>query len=237
MEVWAAIDLYRRQVVTPFHGEVIKEMVWNENPLDVAVRWESEGADGLHIIDLDAVFGEGSNREIIEEIVKHTRIPVQLGGGIRDYLNIKYWLEKGVERVVLGTLAYRKTPMLSRILNDYGHRRIVVATDYKDGRIVTKGWKESEGLTLLQAIKNFEVMDVQNIIATAVDRDGSGEGPDITTLKEVCVITDMRVIASGGIRNLKDIEELEGIGVCGVILGRALYEGRIKLAETKVGGN
>ena len=231
MEIWAAIDLHLGRAVTLVQGEIDRATTWKDDPRDTARRWAGEGADGLHIIDLDAVFDSGSNLPVIKDIVAQSKIPLQLGGGIRSEEDVKVRLEMGVTRVILGTLAHREPSTLSRLLGNYGKEKIVVAADYRDGMLVTKGWRENEGVPIMDAIKRFEEAGVGTVLVTSVGNDGMAGGPDLGTIERICASTKLKVLGSGGIRNARDVEEMGRVGAYGVVLGRALYQGTIKLAE------
>ena len=206
-------------------------MVWSDDPLAIAKRWESEGAYGLHVVDLDGAFSEGSNRKMIESISRNSRIPVQVGGGIRTIAQAKELLELGVARVILGTLVYSEASVLDNALHALGAERIVVAADYRNGVIVTKGWTTQSSLNVVEALSALEASGVKTILATAVEFDGSALGPDIDTLRKIRASSRMKILASGGIRNLEDIRELQRIGMDGAIVGRALYEGTFRLGN------
>ncbi|MDG6925781.1 MAG: 1-(5-phosphoribosyl)-5-[(5-phosphoribosylamino)methylideneamino]imidazole-4-carboxamide isomerase [Nitrososphaerota archaeon] len=233
MQLWAAIDLMNGSAVTLVQGKESDRTVWGQEPPALAERWEREGADGLHIIDLDAAFERGSNREVIEEIVREVGIPVQVGGGIRRDDVARAWLDAGAGRVVLGTMAYGSRPVLTRLLRDYGPDRIVVAADYKDGQIVTKGWREGRGVSVESAAEDFERAGVVNLLTTSVGRDGMRAGPDVETVRRLAEARKLSVIASGGIRDIADLVELRDAGAGGAVIGRALYEGTVNLAEAK----
>jgi phosphoribosylformimino-5-aminoimidazole carboxamide ribotide isomerase len=233
MEAWAAIDLLRGKVVTLEQGDASRRTVWAEEPMDLAARWEDDGADGLHIVDLDAAFGTGSNQIIVDAIVRRAKIPVQVGGGVRSEAHAKRLLDAGVARVILGTLAYKNPRALEKVLDKFGSEKVVVATDYKNGRVVSGGWKNNESITVLRAVRNFEAAGVKNILATAVGHDGLGKGPDVAMVRKICAATEMKVLASGGIRSKKDVEALGTAGAQGVVLGRALYEETIKLRKVE----
>lgn len=235
-EAWAAVDLYQGDIVSPVKGKPDKTMVWGEEPLTVAERWEREGATGLHVIDLDAALETGSNSVIVESIIHHVKVPVQIGGGIRNAVDVQMWLERGADRVVIGTLAYDDPSTLRQLLRTYGPESIVIATDYADaGMVVTRGWKRKESIGVFEAVKRFEAMRVKTLLATAVELDGTARGPDIATLRSIRNSTRMCILASGGVRTVGDIRELQHIGVDGVVLGRALYEGTVHLAELNLG--
>lgn len=230
-EVWAAIDLRRGSVVSLRKGKPADGLTWSDDPLAVANRWEREGATGLHVVDLDGAFGEGSNRKVVESISRSSKIPVQVGGGIRTVAQAKELLELGVARVILGTVAYDEPSVLSNALRTLGSERIVVAIDYKDDVIVTKGWTKESSLNIFEAINALENSEVTTVLATAVEFDGTALGPDVNMLRKIRASTRMKILASGGIRTLDDIRELRRIGIDGVIVGRALYEGKIRLQE------
>lgn len=233
MEVWAAIDLLRGKVVTLAQGDASRRTVWKEEPTELARRWEKEGADGIHIVDLDAAFGTGSNQKIVESIVKRAKTRVQVGGGVRSEERVERLLDLGADRVILGTLAYKEPGTLLKLLEKFRSEKIVVAADYKKGKVVSGGWKDDEGVSVLKAARKFEAVGVKNVLVTAVGRDGMGRGPDVVTVRKVCASTEVRVLASGGIRNERDVEALRGAGAGGAVLGRALYEGTIKMGELK----
>jgi phosphoribosylformimino-5-aminoimidazole carboxamide ribotide isomerase len=233
MELWAAIDLMGGSVVTLVQGKASDKTVWKEEPERFARKWEADGAHGIHVVDLDAAFGKGSNRDWILKIVASVSIPVEVGGGIRNESAARSWLDEGVERIVVGTMAYREPAVLARLLGAYGPERVVVAADYRDGEIVTKGWQESQGVGIGTAAERMEKAGVKNLLATCVGRDGMGTGPDVDTIRTLVNLTKMNVIASGGIRDISDIKGLKRAGASGAIIGRALYEGTVKLTEAK----
>jgi phosphoribosylformimino-5-aminoimidazole carboxamide ribotide isomerase len=235
MELWAAIDLLEGSAVTLVQGKADERTVWEESPLQLAKRWQDEGADGLHIIDLDAAFGRGSNGETIRGVIKESRVPVQVGGGMRSAKIASGWLEAGAARVIVGTLAFSDPAAARGLVETHGPERVVVAADYKEGMIVTRGWKESQGIPIVAGAKRLEEEGFKNLLTTAVGRDGMRSGPDVATVKELSLATRMKIIASGGIRDLRDLVELDRAGAHAAIIGRALYEETISLAEAKGG--
>lgn len=235
MELWAAIDLMGGSAVTLVQGRPEAKTVWDENPLDFARRWQAEGADGIHIVDLDAAFGTGSNESLVSAIVAAVEIPVELGGGMRTLERAQRWLREGVARVVIGTIAYRDPGVLRTLIESCGADKVVVAADYRDDDVVTKGWKEGQGITVMEAAKMFEGAGVRNLLTTCVGRDGMGSGPDVETVTRLVGQTDIGIIASGGIRNVADLRSLERAGARGAVVGRALYDGGVKLTEIRRG--
>jgi phosphoribosylformimino-5-aminoimidazole carboxamide ribotide isomerase len=234
MELWAAIDLLEGSAVTLVQGRADERTVWNESPLRLAGRWQDEGADGLHIIDLDAAFGTGSNEQTIRTIIKESSVPVQVGGGMRGAKTASSWLEAGAARVIVGTLAFSDPAAARGLVEAHGAERVVVAADYnREGMIVTRGWKESQGIPIVAAAQRLEGEGFRNLLTTAVGRDGMRSGPDVATVRELSLATRMRILASGGIRDLRDLAELDRAGAQGAVIGRALYEETISLAEAK----
>ena len=234
VEVWAAIDLLRGRVVSLRKGNPADRTEWRGDAIAFAKRWQNEGATGLHIVDLDGAFQSGSNRNTIEFIVRAASIPVQVGGGIRTLTDAKRWLELGVQRVILGTLAYSLPSAIISIIDEFGSDRVVVALDYREGRVVTQGWTKTENLELTEAITRLQTPHDETLLATAVQFDGTGAGPDWKTLETLRDLTTMRILASGGVRTTDDVSGLRRIGMHGVILGRALYDGTLNLADLKV---
>jgi phosphoribosylformimino-5-aminoimidazole carboxamide ribotide isomerase len=234
LELWAAIDLLSGSVVTLKQGKEEMKTVWDEGPVELAARWEKEGADGLHIIDLDAAFGKGSNQKTISKILEKAKIPVEVGGGVRSLEAAESWLDSGATRVIVGTLAYKEPETLAELLRKRGADKVVVASDYSDGKVVTSGWTTSQGVSLLEAARRLEAAGVVNLLATAVGRDGMAAGPDLDAMRVLCASSrKLKVLASGGIRNLADLFEIERRGPVGAVIGRALYEGSVDLADTK----
>jgi len=234
LELWAAIDLLSGSVVTLKQGKEEMKTEWEEEAVEFAAKWEREGADGLHIIDLDAAFGKGSNSNTISKIIDRAKIPVEVGGGVRSRDAAESLLESGAARVILGTLAYKEPETLSELLKRRGPEKIVVASDYAGSKVVTSGWTTSQDVDVLEAARMFEVAGVVNLLATAVGRDGMATGPDLETLRVLCSFSkNLRVMASGGIRNLHDLIEIESRGAAGAVIGRALYDGSVELGDAK----
>jgi phosphoribosylformimino-5-aminoimidazole carboxamide ribotide isomerase len=234
LELWAAIDLLSGSVVTLKQGKEEEKTTWEESALELAARWEAEGADGLHIIDLDAAFGKGSNSKTIKAILAKAKIPVQVGGGVRSSEAVDSWLGSGAARVIVGTLAYKEPDTLKSVLERHGPEKIVVASDYSGSRVVTSGWTAAQEVGVLEAARKFEAAGVVNLLTTAVGRDGMASGPDLDVLRVLCAFgRKLKVLASGGIRNINDLAEIAHRGAAGAVIGRALYDGTITLGEAK----
>ena len=237
MNIIPAIDLMNGEVVRLFKGDPNQKTVYSKNPVEIAKKWEDSGADMLHLVDLDATIGLGENYETIREISKNISIPVQVAGGLRDITKIASTLDFA-ERVVIGTLAMQlkqseQEQILLEMISQFGKQRLVVSIDHVNGEIVTHGWQKNTGVKLLNATNEFTNDGFSEFLTTNVSKDGTLEGPDIMSLKQICQINGTNIIASGGISKLEDVEEIKKCNPYGVILGKALYEGLISIEEAK----
>jgi phosphoribosylformimino-5-aminoimidazole carboxamide ribotide isomerase len=234
MIVIPAIDLKEGKCVRLEQGLMDKDTVFNDNPAAQARAWQDQGAEMLHIVDLDGAFaGEPKNREAIEAILAAISIPSQLGGGIRDIETIEAYLSLGLSRVIIGTAAQRNPELVREACAKFPGR-IVVGIDAKNGMVAVQGWAEVTDITAVDLARKFEDCGVAAIIYTDISRDGMLQGPNLEATKALAEAVSIPVIASGGVSSLKDIENLmaiESSGVTGVITGKAVYTGAIKLAE------
>ncbi len=234
MIVIPAIDLKEGRCVRLEQGLMERDTVFNDNPAAQAVEWQRQGAELLHIVDLDGAFaGEPKNRAAIEAIVNAITIPSQLGGGIRDLATVEAYLSLGVSRVILGTAAQRNPELVKEACAKFPGR-IVVGIDAKNGMVAVQGWAEVTGITAVELARKFEGYGVAAIIYTDIARDGMLQGPNLEATKALAEAVNIPVIASGGVSTLKDIQNLmaiESSGVTGVITGKAVYTGAIRLAE------
>jgi len=232
MKVIPAIDLMSGQVVRLYKGDPKQKTVYSDDPIKIAKKWEANGADMLHIVDLDATLGIGSNLEIIKKILDEISIPVEVAGGLRDESLISDVI-KISNRIVLGTLAFKNKELLKKLLLSFGSEKIVISVDHMDGEIVIHGWQDKTGIKLIDSIKAFLEMGFTEFLLTNVNRDGTMEGPDLEYLEQACNLERSNVIASGGISNVNDVEDVKEKNAFGVILGKALYENKISIEETK----
>jgi phosphoribosylformimino-5-aminoimidazole carboxamide ribotide isomerase len=234
MIVIPAIDLKEGKCVRLEQGLMDKDTVFNDNPASQALTWQEQGAELLHIVDLDGAFaGEPKNRGAIESIIKAIRIPAQLGGGIRDLSTIEAYLSMGLSRVIIGTAAQRNPELVEEACRMFPGR-IVVGIDAKNGMVAVQGWAEVTGVTAVDLAKRFEGFGVSAIIYTDISRDGMMQGVNIDATRQLAEAIAIPVIASGGVSSLKDIENLMAIeqsGVTGVITGKAVYTGAIDLRQ------
>jgi len=232
MKIIPAIDLMDGQVVRLYKGDPKQKTVYSDNPVEIAKKWEANGADMLHIVDLDATLGIGSNLSIIKKILEKISIPVQVAGGLRDK-SLILDVVKISNRVVIGTLAFKDKELLKKLLLSLGSEKIVISVDHKDGEIVIHGWQDRTGIKLIDAIKEFLEMGFTEFLLTNVNRDGTLEGPDLEFLEQACKLSNANVIASGGISNVDDVKDVKEKNAFGVILGKALYENKISIDEAK----
>jgi len=232
MKIIPAIDLMNGQVVRLYKGDPKQKTVYSDNPVEIAKKWEANGADMLHIVDLDATLGRGSNLLIIKKILDEISTPVEVAGGLRDE-SLILDVAKISNRVVIGTLAFKDKELLKKLLLSLGSEKIVISVDHKDGEIVTHGWQERTGIKLIDSIKEFLEMGFTEFLLTNVNRDGTLEGPDLEFLGQACRLDNANVIASGGISNVDDIKDVKEKNAFGVILGKALYENKISVEDAK----
>lgn len=234
MIVIPAIDLKEGKCVRLEQGLMERDTVFNDDPGAQARAWQEQGAELLHIVDLDGAFaGEPKNRTAIEAIVRAVSIPTQLGGGIRDLATIEAYLSLGIDRVIIGTAAQRNPELVKEACEKFPGR-IVVGIDAKNGMVAVQGWAELTGITAVELARKFEGFGVAAIIYTDISRDGMLQGPNIEATRQLAEAVNIPVIASGGLSTLKDIENLmaiESSGVTGVITGKAIYTGAINLTE------
>ena len=237
MKIIPAIDLMNGEVVRLVKGDPNQKTVYSNNPVEIAKKWENSGADMLHLVDLDATLGLGNNYETLKEICQNISIPVQVAGGLRDVTKIANTLEIA-QRVVIGTLVMQlkqseQESILLEMVSQFGKDKLVVSIDHVDGEIVTHGWQKNTGLKLQDVTNEFVKDGFSEFLTTNVSKDGTLQGPDIISLKEVCQINGTNIIASGGISKLDDVQDVKKYNPYGVILGKALYEGLISIEEAK----
>jgi phosphoribosylformimino-5-aminoimidazole carboxamide ribotide isomerase len=233
MKVIAAIDIMNGEVVRLTKGDQATKKVYSDDPVQIAKKWEKDGADMLHIVDLDAAFGSATNNlSIISEILNAVNIRVQIGGGIRDTDTFERIVKMGFSRIVVGTMAYRNVNELRLLSKNYGDK-IVVSLDEIDGKVMIEGWKSSSDYRIDDAISKFNKFGISNFLMTSIIKDGTLLGPDIVTLNSINTDRKSKIIASGGISNLLDVLRVRSIGCDSVILGKALYEERLEIKKVK----
>lgn len=233
MKVLAAIDIMNGDVVRLTKGDQSTKKVYSNDPVQVAKKWAKDGADMLHIVDLDAAFGnESSNLSIISEILDSVNIPIQIGGGIRNTEIFEKIVKMGFSKIVVGTMAYRNVNELRLLSKNYGDK-IVISLDEINGKVMIEGWKSSSDYKVEDAINKFNELGISNFLLTSIIKDGTLSGPDIVTLNSVNTDRKSKIIASGGISSLVDVLRVRSIGCDSVILGKALYEERLDIKKVK----
>jgi len=235
--VYPAVDIWEGRCVRLLQGRFGTETIYSDDPVEVALGLASAGARWLHIVDLEgAKNGTPSNRELVLEVVKRASCPVQAGGGLRSLDDVEEVIAAGANRAVLGTIALEDPEEMARACKRFGER-IAVSLDARSGELATHGWTVGTGVPVEDAVKAFEAAGVSLFIYTDVSRDGAMTGPDVEGLRRVTALTDVPVVASGGIANLDDVRtlaRLRGEGVGGAIVGRALYERKFTVGEANL---
>ncbi len=229
MKFIPAIDIMDGKLVRLSKGEESTRKGYDTSPLDAALEWQRQGARLLHIIDLDAAFGKKPNTEIILNLVNKLKIPVQLGGGIRSYEKATELLDKGVRRVILGSMAIKNPEETLWLLDDYGPEKVVIALDHRNSLVTIQGWQETTDAVLDYILDKYVESGFKWFLVTNVDTDGMFSGPDIETFKRIAPRAS--IIASGGVSQLSDLTNLIELGVKGVVVGKALYEGRFSVSD------
>ncbi|MCE2413958.1 1-(5-phosphoribosyl)-5-[(5-phosphoribosylamino)methylideneamino]imidazole-4-carboxamide isomerase [Candidatus Poribacteria bacterium] len=229
MYILPAIDLRGGKCVNLVQGIASQETIFSDAPVEMALRWEAEGAEYLHLVDLDGAFqGESANLHIVIQIIAELDIPIQLGGGIRSMEQLRTVLALGVDRVILGTVALKQPGLVKQACAKYG-ARVAVGIDARDGRVATDGWLEVSKKSAVEFAQ--EMSEVQTFIYTDIKSDGMLKGPNVDATADIIDAVTADVIASGGVTSLADIAALKQIGASGAIIGRALYTGDLTLSD------
>ena len=231
MILYPAVDILDGRAVRLVQGEFSDSTLYFDDPVDAARAWLDAGARALHVVDLDgAREGSPMNLDSVRSITELADVPVQVGGGIRSPEHVSAALENGASRVVIGTAAYRDPAFLDAVVSSFGSR-VAVAVDVRDGRVSAAGWTEDTGLEPLTAIERLAGQGVGSFVYTNVERDGMLSGPDLDEARRVVEAVEGSVIWSGGVGDLSHLRSLAELALEGVIVGKALYEGRFTVAE------
>ncbi|MCS6993661.1 MAG: 1-(5-phosphoribosyl)-5-[(5-phosphoribosylamino)methylideneamino]imidazole-4-carboxamide isomerase [Anaerolineales bacterium] len=233
--IFPAIDLRNGKIVRLAQGDPARQTTYGDDPRAQAQKFKDEGVAWVHVINLSGAFGEeaSANLKALEAILT-VGLKVEFGGGLRDEESVKIPLEMGAERVFLGTAAIQNPALVDWALARYGAERIAADLGVRDGNVMIRGWQESTPLTLLEAGRRFKAQGLAWCVLTDVRRDGVGSGINLDSAVELQTATGLRVVASGGVSSLEDVRRVKQAGLAGVIIGRALYEGKITLAECKM---
>jgi len=239
MLILPAIDLCEGQVVRLRQGDLARKTVYSADPAAQARVWEEQGAEALHLVDLDgALAGEPRNLPAVEKIVETVRIPCELGGGLRTAEQVARVLGLGVRWAIMGTSALRHRPELEAALARF-EERVIVGIDARDGLVAFQGWVEASSVSAYELAREVERLGVRRIIFTDIASDGMMRGPNLAAMRRMCEAVSVPVIASGGVTTVEDVRalrELEPVGLAGCIIGRALYDGTITLPEAIAAG-
>jgi phosphoribosylformimino-5-aminoimidazole carboxamide ribotide isomerase len=234
MILYPAIDLKDGHCVRVVHGDFATATVFNEHPADQAVAWVKAGFEWLHVVDLNgSAEGRAVNDAAVEAILHAVSVPVQLGGGIRSLANVEAWIEAGVSRVILGTVAVRDPDLVKTAAREWPEQ-VAVSVDVRKGKVAVQGWLEDSGLDALTVARRFEDAGVSALIVTDIDRDGALQGFNVEVFGTIADAVSIPVIAAGGLAGVRDIENLrarKGTPIAGAVLGRALYAGTIQPKE------
>ncbi|MFS0574734.1 1-(5-phosphoribosyl)-5-[(5-phosphoribosylamino)methylideneamino]imidazole-4-carboxamide isomerase [Sporosarcina sp. 179-K 3D1 HS] len=231
MILFPAIDIRGGKCVRLIQGDYDQEVIYNDSPTDMAKEWERQGAEFIHVVDLDgAKTGDSLNREAIEQIAKAVQVPVQVGGGIRSMDIVDSHILSGVSRVIIGTAAIQDKQFLKDAVAKYGSK-IAVSIDARNGYVATDGWTETSGVKAVNLLEELVEIGVETIVYTDIAKDGMLQGPNFQELELMNNASSIDVIASGGVSTEEDIRKLRELNMYGAIIGKALYEGKLSLEK------
>lgn len=232
MRIIIAIDIIDGKCVRLTKGDFSTRKIYNESPLEVARQIEDNGLEFLHLVDLDGAKNKKIiNYKIIEKIANNTSLKINYGGGIRSDEDLRISFENGAKQVTCGSVAVTNPPLFLEWLAKWGSEKIILGADVKGRKVSTGGWLEDSEAEIISFISDYHSKGMQYTICTDIEKDGTLNGPSISLYKEILVIKGLNLIASGGVSSIKDINELNKIGCEGVIIGKAVYEGKIPLKE------
>lgn len=233
MIIIPAIDLIDGKCVRLYQGDFNKTTEVGSDPRSQIQQFLTDGAKIVHIVDLDgARAGEAKQFELIQDLAKMSTVPIQVGGGIRDLQTVERYLEAGVTRIVLGTAALEDNTFVTKALAQF-RDHIVIGIDAKNGQVATRGWKTVTAIDFIEFAKQMESFGAKTIVFTDISRDGTMTGPNLAQLKQISEAVSCTIVASGGIRSMDDLTDLAGIGLKEAIVGKAIYDGSIKLKEVQ----
>jgi phosphoribosylformimino-5-aminoimidazole carboxamide ribotide isomerase len=233
MRIIPAIDIIDGKCVRLMQGDYAQKKIYNENPLEVARSFEAAGIKYLHLVDLDgARAGKVVNWSVIESITSNTKLAVDFGGGIKTGDEVRRLFETGVQQINLGSIAVKKPDLVEAWINQYGAQKIILSADVKNDLVAINGWMEDSAISVTSFISDYLEKGIEFVTCTDISTDGMLQGPNIALYSKLLkTFRQMRLIASGGVSSLADLNELKKIELDGVIIGKAIYEGRIKLEE------
>ena len=232
MRIIPAIDIIEGKCVRLTKGDYTTKKIYNENPLEIAKSFEDNGIQFLHVVDLD---GAKSNRivnyKILEKLASKTTLAIDFGGGLKSEKDVEIAFESGAKQITGGSIAAKNRSKFVGWINRYGAEKVILGADCKDRKIATDGWLEESDTDVIEFIQSYEQNGIRDVISTDISKDGMLEGPSINLYKDILNQTQVNLIASGGVSNINDLYRLKDIGCSGIIIGKALYEGRITMKE------
>ena len=232
MRIIPAIDIIDGKCVRLTKGDYTTKKIYNENPLEIAKSFEDNGIQFLHVVDLD---GAKSNRiinyKILEKLASKTTLAIDFGGGLKSEKDVEIAFESGAKQITGGSIAAINRSEFVGWINRYGAKKVILGADCKDRKIATDGWLEESDTDVIEFIQSYEENGIRDVISTDISKDGMLKGPSIKLYKDILNQTQVNLIASGGVSNINDLYRLKEIGCTGVIIGKAIYEGRITIKE------
>ena len=232
MRIIPAIDIIDGKCVRLTKGDFTTKKIYNENPLEIAKSFEDNGIQFLHVVDLD---GAKSNRivnyKILEKLASKTTLAIDFGGGLKSEKDVEIAFESGAKQITGGSIAAKNRSEFVGWINRYGAKKVILGADCKDRKIATDGWLEESDTDVIEFIQSYELNGIRDVISTDISKDGMLEGPSINLYKDILNQTQVNLIASGGVSNINDLYRLKEIGCSGVIIGKAIYEGRVTIKE------
>lgn len=232
MRIIPAIDIIDGKCVRLTKGDYTTKKIYNENPLEIAKSFEDNGIQFLHVVDLD---GAKSNRiinyKILEKLASKTTLAIDFGGGLKSEKDVEIAFESGAKQITGGSIAAKNRSEFVRWINRYGAEKVILGADCKNRKIATDGWLKESDTDVIEFIQSYEQNGIRDVISTDISKDGMLEGPSINLYKDILNQTQINLIASGGVSNINDLYRLKEIGCSGVIIGKAIYEGRITMKE------
>ena len=232
MRIIPAIDIIDGKCVRLTKGDYTTKKIYNENPLEIAKSFEDNGIQFLHVVDLD---GAKSNRiinyKILEKLASKTTLAIDFGGGLKSEKDVEIAFESGAKQITGGSIAAKNRSEFVRWINRYGAEKVILGADCKNRKIATDGWLKESDTDVIEFIQSYEQNGIRDVISTDISKDGMLEGPSINLYKDILNQTQINPIASGGVSNINDLYRLKEIGCSGVIIGKAIYEGRITMKE------
>ncbi len=235
MEIIPAIDIIDGKCVRLTQGDYAQKKEYSSHPLEIAKKYEDHGIKRLHLVDLDGAKAKKViNYPVLEQITKHTSLKVDFGGGVQSDEDLKIVFDLGAEQVTGGSIAVKQPKTFLHWLEKYGAEKVILGADAKDKKIAIAGWQETTAQDVLEFIQHYHQKGIKYVICTDVAKDGVMQGPSVDLYEEIlAIVPQVKLIASGGVSGLEDLNQLNTIGVHGVIIGKALYEGRIQLEDLK----